>query len=81
MPFFVYILRNPEGRFYIGQTSDLALRLQRHDEGRVFWTKSRGPWEIVYSEQFEARSNAMIQEHRLKALKSKQALAAYIAQR
>ncbi len=59
MSFFVYVLRNAEGRFYIGQTSDLQRRLQRHNEGRVFWTKSRGPWELAYSEPFETRAEAM----------------------
>jgi predicted GIY-YIG superfamily endonuclease len=24
---YVYILQNPEGRFYVGQTQDLAVRL------------------------------------------------------
>ena len=70
MSFFVYILKNPEGRLYIGQTSDLQLRLQGHNEGRVFWTKSRGPWKLVHSEVFETRSEAMAQERRLKSLKA-----------
>ncbi|MBI4303221.1 MAG: GIY-YIG nuclease family protein [Chloroflexi bacterium] len=80
MLFFIYILRNPEGRFYIGQTSDLSERLRRHKEGRVFWTKSRGPWELACSRQFETRSEAVCEERRLKGLKSKKALEAYIAQ-
>jgi putative endonuclease len=81
MAYFVYILRNTEGRLYIGQTSDLELRLQRHNEGKVFWTKSRGPWQLVHSETFNTRSAAMTQEKRLKALKSKKALLDYMAQR
>ena len=80
MPFFVYILQNAEGQFYIGQTSDLELRLQRHNKGRVFWTKSRGPWKMVYSERLETRSEAMKQERRLKGLKNREALQRYIAQ-
>jgi putative endonuclease len=59
MAFFVYILRNSTGRYYIGQTSDLSLRLQRHNEGKVFWTKNRGPWEIVYFQSFQTRSEAI----------------------
>ena len=69
MPFFVYILRNSEGRFYIGQTSDLTLRLQRHNEGKVFWTKSHSPWEIVFSTQFDTRSEAVKEERRLKGFR------------
>ena len=81
MTFFVYILRNPQGRYYIGQTSNLSLRIQRHNEGKVFWTKSRGPWEIVYSQSLQTRSEAMTEEKRLKALKSTSALEKLIAQR
>jgi len=81
MAYFVYILRNTEGRLYIDQTSDLELRLRRHNEGKVFWTKSRGPWLLIHSEGFTTRSAALTQERRLKALKSKKALLDYIAQR
>ncbi len=80
MAFFAYILGNLEGRFYIGQTSDLELRLQRHNEGRVFWTKSRGPWSLVYAEEFPSRSEAIAREKELKALKSKEELRKLMAQ-
>ena len=80
MPFFVYVLQNSDDRFYIGQTSDLELRLQRHNEGKVFWTRSRGPWKVVHSERFKTRSEVMKQERRLKGLKSKEALERYLAQ-
>ncbi|OGN91263.1 MAG: hypothetical protein A2Z75_07560 [Chloroflexi bacterium RBG_13_50_10] len=80
MQFFVYILLNPDNRFYIGQTSDLQLRLQRHNEGKVISTKSRRPWKLVYSEQFDTRSEAISRERQLKRLKSKKALQALVAQ-
>jgi len=80
MQFFVYILLNPDDRFYIGQTSDLQLRLQRHNEGKVVSTKGRRPWKLVYSEQFDTRSEAMSREKQLKRLKSKKALQTLIAQ-
>jgi predicted GIY-YIG superfamily endonuclease len=32
MAFFVYVLKNPDGRIYIGQTADLAFRLQQHND-------------------------------------------------
>ena len=81
MVFFVYILQNPNGRYYIGQTSDLSIRLQRHNDGKVFWTKNRGFWEIVYSQPFQTRSEAMVEEKRLKSMKSKTAIDKLIAQR
>ena len=81
MPFFVYVLQNLDGRFYIGQTSNLELRLERHNEGSVIWTKGRGPWGLVYSEEFPTRSEAMVREKVMKALKSKEELRKLIAQR
>ena len=80
MSFFVYILENSEGRFYIGQTSDLALRLEHHNSGQVRWTKSRGPWELAYSEEYSTRQEAMAREKGLKALKSNEALRRLVAQ-
>ncbi|MBM3944101.1 MAG: hypothetical protein FJ317_01225 [SAR202 cluster bacterium] len=53
VPFYSYILRNGDGRFYIGQTDDLALRLRRHNQDRSFSTKNRGPWEIVWWKAWE----------------------------
>ncbi len=79
MPFFVYVLQNPDGRFYIGQTSNLASRLNRHNEGIVTWTKSRGPWELIHSEPLETRSAAVVLERRLKRLKNRRALMEYVA--
>ena len=81
MAFFVYILRNSDGHYYIGQTSDLSQRLQRHNEGKVFWTKNRGPWVIAYSQSFQSRSEAIVEEKRLKNLKSKIAIDKLISQR
>ena len=64
--FTVYILQNPEGKFYIGQTNDLEDRLRRHNEGRTRYTKGKGPWQLVYKEEYEIRGEAMIREKQLK---------------
>jgi putative endonuclease len=81
MSFFVYILQNPEGRYYIGQTNDVVSRLLRHNQNKVFWTKNKGPWEVVYTQEFTSRSAAMLEEKRLKSLKSKSAIENLVAQR
>lgn len=67
MPFFVYILRNPQGRLYIGYTTDLEERVRQHQTGEAGWTRSRGPWRLVYSESFTTRSEAMARERQLKS--------------
>ena len=80
MTHYVYVLKNPDGRFYIGQTSDLSRRLERHNGGKVFWTRSRGPWELAYSKEAPDRSEAIREERLLKKLRNRKAIEARVAQ-
>ena len=71
--YFVYVLRNPDSKLYIGQTADLAFRLRQHNDPAHTLTRTtkrfRGPWKLVYSELLPSRSAALARE---KALKSGQ---------
>ncbi len=70
MPFYVYILKSSrDGQYYIEQSSDINLRLRRHNEGSSRYTKGRGPWELVHQESYATRSEAMCRERILKGLK------------
>lgn len=66
MTYTLYILQNSEDRFYIGQTSDLEKRIERHNAGDNPYTKHKGPWVLVYTEIFGNRGDAMIREKQLK---------------
>ena len=46
--YWVYALRNPDQKFHIGLTEDVARRLTDHNTGRSKWTKKFGPWELVW---------------------------------
>jgi putative endonuclease len=72
--FWVYVLRNPQGRFYVGQTDDLRARLGQHNNGEARWTNGRGPWDLVYFEDFSSRSGAMKRERQLKSGRASQEL-------
>ncbi|MBL7046610.1 MAG: GIY-YIG nuclease family protein [Candidatus Marinimicrobia bacterium] len=61
-----YILQNREGTFYKGHTDNLQKRLLRHNQGRVPYTKNRGPWKLVYTESFPNRGLAMKREKQIK---------------
>jgi hypothetical protein len=39
----VYVIQNPDGRFYIGMSEDVATRVVQHNSGVSKWTKHRGP--------------------------------------
>ena len=72
--YFVYVLRNAEGRLYVGVTSDLEKRVRRHQEGEAGWTRSRGPWTLVYHEAYADRSEALRRERNLKGGRANQEL-------
>ena len=72
--YFVYVLRNHQGKLYIGSTDDLNARVRRHIEGKAGWTRSRGPWELANVETFKSRSEARLRERYLKAGKANQEL-------
>src|SRR5215475_4338244 len=44
----VYVLQNAHGRFYIGLSEDVHARLAGHNGGVSKWTRSRGPWTLVW---------------------------------
>jgi putative endonuclease len=73
--FWVYILENPAGRFYVGQTENLAMRLANHnrtDKTDGKYTRKNGPWALVWSEAHPTRSAAMQRERQIKSMKSAQ---------
>ena len=66
---YAYILRCADGTLYTGWTNDLARRLKTHNEGKGGkYTRSRLPVELVYTEEFATKEEAMRREWRLKRL-------------
>jgi putative endonuclease len=63
MKYTVYILFSEKFRkTYVGQTNDLAKRMEAHNSGRVKSTKRYLPWMIIHTEDFKTRSEAMRRE-------------------
>jgi putative endonuclease len=72
MSYYLYILESLEdGSYYVGSTQDLPSRIERHNQGRVKYTRTKRPWKIAYSEKHPDRSSAMKREYALKGRKSK----------
>jgi putative endonuclease len=67
---------NEEGQLYIGHTSDLQARLERHNSGESGWTSNRGPWRLVLQEEYSTRAEAMKRERSLKSGRLNQELRA-----
>jgi putative endonuclease len=71
MSYSLYILQSTiSGKYYIGTTGDLDDGLKRHNAGRSKATASGRPWDLVYSEAYETRSEAVQRERQLKNWKS-----------
>ena len=72
MAYYVYVLRSEkDGSFYIGHTADLEERLKRHNHGKSSYTKSKGPWMLIYQEEFLSRNEAMSREREIKGKKNR----------
>ena len=61
--FFTYILYYPNfKKHYFGYTSDLQKRLLYHNSGLSTYTKKYMPWELIYFEEFDSRTDAIKRE-------------------
>ena len=70
--YYLYILQSERtGRFYIGQTQDVPERLAYHNANYSKSLKNRGPWRLVYTEQYKTRSEAVLRESQLKSWKDR----------
>ena len=80
MGYIAYVLYSQKfDKFYIGSTSDIEKRLERHNSSKTGWTKTYRPWIIMHTETFVSRSEAMQKEKYLKSLKDKILIKQYIA--
>jgi predicted GIY-YIG superfamily endonuclease len=65
----VYVLRSQyNGGLYIGMTCDLKRRLHEHNRGYNKSTKGKGPFDLLWSEQFPDREHARAREKYLKSV-------------
>ena len=71
--FWVYVLENTRGKFYVGQTANLAVRVLDHNRTDCFeghFTRKNGPWKLVWRETHNSRSSAVQRERQIKRMKS-----------
>jgi putative endonuclease len=65
--FYVYVLKSKkDDEKYVGSTNDLKKRLSMHNSGKIYSTKSRRPFELIYYESYKAEKDARKREHNLK---------------
>ena len=66
---FVYIIKCKDNTLYTGWTTDVAARVNAHNEGAgAKYTKGRGPVTLIHTEAFESKSDALRREMAIKKL-------------
>lgn len=71
MKYFVYIIENSNNRHYVGITTDPIRRAEEHNKGSAKSTRPFGPWKLIYTEEFDSRSEACKREWYLKHAKGR----------
>ena len=67
MTFWVYILRCSDGSYYSGHTDDLERRMAQHQTGEIpCYASTRLPVELVFSQEFQVRAEALERERQIK---------------
>lgn len=65
--FWAYLLRCSDDSYYAGHTDDLERRLGQHHAGEyASYTASRRPVQLVWSQTFASREEALTAERKIK---------------
>lgn len=73
--YWVYILESiQDHRYYVGCTDNIIRRIGEHNRGSSKYTKSKGPWNLVYKEEFSDLGFARKREKQIKNWKKRSAI-------
>jgi putative endonuclease len=72
----IYILLCLDNSLYTGATNNLEKRFQDHKNGKgAAYTKSHKPIKLIYSEEFQTKSEALKREIEIKSWSREQKIA------
>jgi predicted GIY-YIG superfamily endonuclease len=71
MPAHVYILKDDNGKYYVGSTNDFTRRIKQHDQKHTFTTRRMKNPKLVFSQEYPTLVAARNIEYRIKKLKRK----------
>ncbi len=73
MKYYLYILLTVDNTLYCGIARDVEKRFMEHMSGKgAKYTRSHKPLKIVYTKEFENKSEALREEIRIKKLSKKE---------
>lgn len=79
--YFVYAIYNQKhNKFYIGQTFDIAKRIEEHNKKVLKGYTSRfdGTWILIYKEELSSRKEALDREKQLKSFRGREFIKKHI---
>ena len=69
--YYVYVLYSVKyDKIYIGQTNNVERRLTGHNSGKHRYTKRYIPWQVIHTEKFNTRAEAITREKHNLVMKS-----------
>ena len=72
--YFVYAIYNKDNdKIYIGQTEDLDVRINLHNNKKFancYTSRFDGDWVLIYSEDAPDRKSALVREKQLKVIEA-----------
>ncbi|MBN1168873.1 GIY-YIG nuclease family protein [Candidatus Woesebacteria bacterium] len=71
---YVYVLKCCNGSYNTGATKNWKVRLQKHNNGGVKFTKSKLPVELVFLKEFSSYSKALQFERKVKSWKKRSSI-------
>ncbi len=71
--YYVYIILTVNNKLYCGYTDNVERRYKLHKEGKAAkYTRANKPFKLVYTKEFNTKTEAMKEECRIKKLNRKQ---------
>jgi len=72
MAHFVYILQSEDNdQYYVGRSKTPETRLKHHNTTSTGFTSRYRPWELVFTEEFPSKDDAIAAEQMIKDWKSR----------
>ncbi len=70
MKYYSYAIYSPSfGVFYYGYTDNLGKAVEMHDSDLIPPTKGKGPWTLMFSEDYDNRITAIRQSRFYRSVK------------
>ena len=79
--YHIYAIYNRSAdRIYIGQTENLNLRIDQHNDRtfKGYTSRYQGEWQLIYKELAATRPDALLRERQLKSQKGREFIKSHI---